>query len=348
MATQTGILLINVGTPDRADPSAVAKYLAEFLMDPWVIGLPYPLRWLLIHGIILRTRPAKSAAAYQKIWTAQGSPLLLHLRSLVQGVQKQVSTQTHAHVRGGMRYGNPSIESAINEFRDLKISRLVIVPLYPQYSLAATRSASEHCRGLAKKILPGVEIEELAPFYQDSGFIQAFAQTAREALQDFTYDRVIFSFHGLPASQVKRTDPTRAHCLVAESCCAQITDANRECYRAQCYASAGAIAKSLGLAPERWHVGFQSRLGHTRRTPWIQPFTDELYRTLPAQGVKRVAVICPSFVADCLETLEEVTLRGREEFIRHGGEELRLVPSLNGSPSWIQALTALVRPHLES
>lgn len=337
-----GLLLINLGTPDAATTEKVRIYLKEFLMDPFVIDIPYPLRWLLVHGAILPKRPALSAAAYRKIWTQRGSPLLEHLEDLVAQVRK-LANPSEWSVVGAMRYGNPSIRSALEELSASGIEEAVVLPLYPQYSLAATESSIVCIRKLARLVAPGLKISFVPAFYDDRHFIEAFAEVARESLRGFEHEHLLFSFHGLPERQVRKTDrsaPGGAHCLQSENCCERMTDANRDCYRAQCYATARALAQALALRPDQYAVCFQSRLG---RTPWIKPYTDQMYSSLASRGVKRLAVMCPAFVADCLETLEEVQIRGRDDFRRLGGEELRLVPSLNSSPSWARTVLSLAQ-----
>jgi len=331
-----GLLLINLGTPDQPEPKQVKAYLKEFLMDPYVVDIPYLLRWLLVNAVILQTRPKKSSEAYKKVWTTRGSPLLHHHLDLSSKVKKLLEKETH--VIPAMRYGNPSIEKALHEFAHEGITELTIFPLYPQYSLAATETSLQHALKLSQKILPGAKIKMIRDFFDSPDFLNAFAETAREDLAKFNADYVLFSFHGLPERHVKKTDLSQAHCLMKEGCCDQITEVNRNCYRAQSFHTAHELAKRLGLPKEKYAVSFQSRLG---RTPWIKPYTDELYESLPKKGYKKIAVLCPAFVADCLETLEEIAIRGREDFVKFGGEDLKLIPSLNSSDQWAAAVVAL-------
>jgi ferrochelatase len=337
-----GLLLLNLGTPDAPTPEKVRDYLREFLMDPFVIDIPFVFRWLLVHGAILPKRPALSAEAYRKVWTERGSPLLEYLHGLVEQV-RAIAPAARWEVKGGMRYGNPSLRSVLSEFKKDGIREVVVFPLYPQYSLAATESSVAATRPIAEEL--GLTVRFVPAFYDAPGFIQAFAAVARESLQGYEFDHLLFSFHGLPERQVKKTDrsPAGSHCLQSADCCARITEANRDCYRAQSYATARALAKELGLTPDRYTVCFQSRLG---RTPWIKPYTDQLYVDLAGKGVRRVAVMCPAFVADCLETLEEIQIRGREEFKKLGGQDLKLVPSLNASPLWARAVLELAEARI--
>lgn len=332
-----GYLLLNLGTPDAPTTAAVRRYLREFLHDPRVVDLPALGRWLLVEGLILPTRPRKSAEAYEKIWTPAGSPLLLESQALLARVRARLGPGVAVEL--GMRYGNPSIPAALERLRAAGVTHLVAAPLYPQYSSAATGSSLEAvfaALALGELVLP---VSTLPAFHDDPGFLDAFAAIGRPALAAARADHVLFSFHGLPERQVRRADPSGAICLASPTCCAALGESNRDCYRAQCYATARGIAARLGLVEGGWTVTFQSRLG---RTPWIRPFTDQVVSELAGQGKKRLAVFCPAFVADCLETLEEVGLRARAQFRSLGGEDLLLVPSLNASEPWVEALCALL------
>lgn len=333
-----GAILLNLGTPDAPQASEVRQYLREFLMDPYVIDIPLPVRWLLVNGVILPTRPSKSAEAYQKIWTDRGSPLLFHLLDLVPKVQQQLGSEWR--VLPAMRYGKPGIESVLSQFQKEGITDITVFPLYPQYSLAATETSVQQCQKIANRLSPEFRLKFVGAFYNDPGFIRAFAEKTRTHLTGYDYDHVLFSFHGLPERHVKKTDLRGDHCLSQENCCAEMNDANRNCYRAQCFQTAHAIARQLGLEKSRYTVCFQSRLG---RNPWIKPYTDHFYESLPARGAKKIAVVCPAFVADCLETLEEIEMRGKEEFVQNGGEDLKLVPSLNSDDVWAQVVANLLK-----
>ncbi len=333
-----GVLLLNLGTPEAPTSPAVRRYLREFLSDPRVIDIHPVARTLLLELVILPTRPRKSAAAYAKVWTAEGSPLLVHSRALEARV-RQALGPGHL-VELAMRYGRPSIPEALARLRAGGASRLLVAPLYPQYSSAATGSSLEAVFAeLARQaVVPPVSV--LPPFFDDPGFISAFAAVGAPVLARQRPDHVLFSFHGLPERHVKAADHSGQHCLRSAGCCDSIVEANRDCYRAQCFATARALAARLELAAGSWSVCFQSRLG---RTPWIKPYTDLRLDELAREGKKRLCVFCPAFVADCLETLEEIGLRAREQFVAAGGEELTLVPSLNATDAWVEALTTLLR-----
>jgi ferrochelatase len=337
-AGPTGVLLIQLGTPASPAVRDVRRYLREFLSDPRVLDVPALARRLLLELAILPRRPRKSAAAYRSIWTPEGSPLLVHSRALAQAVARALGPGFAVEL--GMRYGEPSLRGALARLRAAGAERVVVAPLYPQYAASSGGSALARAFELASESWDVPALSALAPFHADPGFLDASAAVAREPLAGFGADHVLFSFHGLPERQVRRSDPTGAHCLARPDCCEVASPAHRRCYRAQCAATARALAARLGLAPNAWSYSFQSRLG---RTPWIRPYTDERLPELAAAGVKRLAVVCPSFVADCLETVEEIGLRGREQWRGLGGDALLLVPSLNDHPAWVAALASLLR-----
>jgi len=337
-----GVLVSNLGTPDAPRAPEVRRYLREFLSDPYVIDIPTVARMLLVHGIILRFRPKKSAEAYEKIWTDRGSPLLFHSVDLVSAVQRELGADYKVVL--GMRYGSPSIESAFGQLAsDPDVGEILFLPLYPQYSYAATLSSEMEFARVVKKsgwLKSGGRIRSLDAFYKRPEFIQAFQTVIQTTVQGWNPDHYLFSYHGVPERQIKRLDPTQRHCLSSGACCDNPGETLPLCYRAQSFSTTRELAKKLGLKPESYSISFQSRLG---RTPWIRPYTDEVLDELAAKGVKRLAVVCPAFVADCLETLEEIAMRAREQFIASGGEDLILVPSLNSSPLWSSAISEWVQ-----
>lgn len=336
----TGLMLINLGTPDAPETGPVRRYLRQFLSDPRVVDINPVGRFLLLNLVILPTRPKKSAEAYQKIWTDRGSPLLFHSQDLVARVAERLGDDWHVEL--AMRYGSPSIPSAFEKFRAAGIDRIVVLPLFPQYASASTGSAVEEAFRHASTIHAVPHLTVIEPFYDDDGFIAAFSAIGRETMDSFNPDHVLFSFHGLPEKHVKASDDSGAHCLASDDCCDRIVKANRNCYRAQCFATARRLVADLDIAQDDHTICFQSRLG---RTPWIKPYTDVLLDELGAAGKKRLAVFCPAFVADCLETLEEIGIRAKEQFLAAGGEDLILVPSLNSSALWADAVVSLVEKH---
>lgn len=331
-----GFLLINLGTPDAPTVPAVRRYLREFLSDPRVLDVNPVVRTILLYGIILPLRPRKSARAYKSIWTDRGSPLLVHGQDLARKVAAALGDEWQVEL--AMRYQNPAIASVLKRFRQNGIDRIVVFPLFPQYSSAAWGSAVEKLFYEAGKLWNVPTVQTVPPYYDHPAFIGACAEVTQRALDGFRPDKIVLSYHGLPERQIiKRDDSDVGHCL-SDSCCDVIEAANRNCYRAQCFATSRALAQRLGLPIEIWETTFQSRMG---RIPWIRPYTDERIRALARSGAQRVAVVCPAFTADCLETLEEIGIRAREDFIADGGEELRLVPSLNSEDAWVRAIVQI-------
>jgi ferrochelatase len=335
---RAGLLLINLGTPDSPNPRDVRPYLREFLSDPRVIDIAAWKRWLILNLFILPFRPKASGEAYEKIWTDRGSPLLFHTRDLAAKVQDRFGASVLVDL--AMRYGRPSIPEALDRFREAGVDRIVVFPLYPQYSSAATGSSVEKAFLHAGERWNTPFLQVVPPFYDQPAFLDACAAVARPVIGRLHPERVLFSFHGIPERQCRKGDDTGAHCLAREDCCARIVQANRNCYRAQCFASARAIAERLGIPEDRSVVSFQSRLG---REPWIRPYTDEVVVSLAREGVKRAAILSPAFVADCLETIEELGMRAAERFVENGGEVLELVPSLNATDAWADAVVRLAR-----
>lgn len=346
-----GLLLTNLGTPDAPDPASVRRYLGEFLWDKHVLDINPVGRWLLLHGIILRTRPKKSAHAYQTIWTEAGSPLMTHSKALTSAVAAALGPEWKVAL--GMRYGSPSLEAGLDALlgdASVRVTDVTVLPLYPQYATSSTLSTLERVRELVQArrskgaLAADVKVHEVQDFFADRGFVEAQAELAREALAGFGADKVMMSFHGLPERHLTRLDPkcgtSEAHCLVKADCCAAVDARNALCYRAQAHETARQLAASLQIPSDRYEVAFQSRLG---RIPWIRPYTDERMAELPKQGVKRLAVLCPSFTADCLETLEEIHIRAKDDFLAAGGEAFLAIPCVNSHPRWVQAVADLAR-----
>jgi ferrochelatase len=332
------VLLVQLGTPSAPEPGPVRRYLREFLSDPRVLDIPALPRRLLLELAILPRRPRQSAQAYRKIWTPEGSPLLVHSRALEHALGEALGPGFRVVL--GMRYGEPGLAGALASLRAAGCERVTVLPLYPQYAASSTASSFARVAELAAAAWDVPLLELAPPFFDDPGFLDAWCDVAREPLAGFRPDHVLFSYHGLPERQIKKSDPTGGHCLSQPACCDAPGAALPRCYRAQCVATTRALAGRLGLATGTWSYAFQSRLG---RTPWIRPYTDERLPEIAAGGAKRLAVLCPSFVADCLETLEEIGLRGREQWRAAGGDALLLVPSLNAHPRWVAALAGLAQ-----
>ncbi len=329
-----GLLLVNLGTPDGPTAAEVRRYLAEFLGDPYVLDMNPVGRWLLLHAVILPFRPARSAELYRRIWTEEGSPLLVHGRALADAARGRLGADFPVAL--AMRYGRPSLAEGLAELKAKGVGEVVVLPLYPQYATSTSQSTVDRVRQVATRDWPEVKLAFVPPFFADEGFLDAFVQVSRPVLEAARADHVLFSFHGLPKRQVTRLDETGRHCLKSADCCDALGEANLCCYRAQAFATARALAAGLALPPGGWSVAFQSRLGKG----WLEPFTDVQVAAL-AGKVRRLAVVCPAFVADCLETLEEIGLRARDSFRAAGGEELTLVPSLNAHPAWVETVARL-------
>jgi len=341
----TGVLLINLGTPDAPTPDAVARYLREFLMDPFVIDLPAPLRWFFVNVIIVPRRKYQSAAAYQKVQLPEGSPLLVHTLALARETARFLNKSEENYVvEFGMRYGNPSIKSALEKLKASAVSRIIVLPLYPQYAESSFETAVIETKRTAAELGYEDRLTFLPPFYDDPGFIKAWAERLRHSINPETTDHVVFSFHSVPVRHLTRFHHDTGYHPSAK-CCTEITPANQNCYRAQCFATARAIANYLELDPDDYTISFQSRLG---RAEWIGPNTVDVFPDLVRRGLKRIAVACPSFVCDCLETLEEIGIRGRERLHTAGGEHLELVPCLNDDSQWAEALANLIRQQADA
>ncbi|MHC5350542.1 ferrochelatase [Metapseudomonas furukawaii] len=332
--TDHALLLVNLGSPASTRVEDVRTYLNQFLMDPYVIDLPWPLRRLLV-SLILIKRPAASAHAYASIWWPEGSPLVVLSRQLESAVRP---LWPHGPVALAMRYGAPAIEDTLVELARQGVKRVTLAPLYPQFADSTTTTAEQEVRrALAARDLK-LQVQVLDPFYGQPEYLDALAASARPYLEQ-GFDHLLMSYHGLPERHLHKTDPSGSHCLKGADCCQKAEGAVLErCYRAQCYRTSEGFAARAGLRPEQWSVSFQSRLG---RAKWIEPYTESRLDELAAQGVKKLLVMCPAFVADCIETLEEIGDRGREQFIAAGGDELVLVPCLNTHPQWVSALASL-------
>jgi len=338
--SKPGVLLINLGSPDSTSVSDVRKYLAEFLMDPRVLDTPWPVRWCIVHLAILPKRPAQSAEAYEKIWTREGSPLVVTSRNVWRALEERAGDDFLVEL--AMRYQNPSIESAIEALRTAGAQDVLVVPLFPHFAMSSFETAVVRARELAARLAPGMRLKIAEPFYNDPDYIDALAASAADFLKT-GFDHLLFSFHGLPERHLRKADPTGCHCLCAPDCCETPSPAHRTCYRAQAFATVRAFVEKAGVPADKFSISFQSRLG---RDPWLKPYTDFEFIRLANSGVKKLLVMCPAFVSDCLETLEEIAIRGRESFIEAGGESLTLIPCLNEHPRWLEALEEIVRRNL--
>ncbi|MDC7995074.1 ferrochelatase [Altibacter sp. HG106] len=326
-----GVLLVNLGSPDSTDPKDVKKYLDEFLMDPRVIDVPRWARILLVRGIILNTRPKKSAEAYQKIWWEEGSPLIVISERLKAKVQQQLNIP----VALAMRYGSMTLKKGMQELVDQGVTELLTIPLYPQFAMATTETIDVKVAELQAEHFPELSISSLPAFYHRKEYIEVLSRSIAEGLKGFEYDHLLFSYHGVPERHIRKSDITNGHCKINGSCCVTPSKAHRFCYRHQCLETTRLVAETLGLKENTYSTSFQSRLGFD---PWLQPYTDRTIERLGKAGIKNMAIVTPAFVSDCLETLEEIAMEGEEIFHEVGGDDFRTIPCLNDRDDFAQLL----------
>lgn len=337
-----GVLLINLGTPDSPSVKDVRKYLREFLMDEYVIDLPYLSRWFLVNLIIAPLRGPKSAEIYQQLWTDKGSPLLYYGYKVQELLQKKIGDETPVYL--GMRYQNPSINSVLKQIKKDGITDLKVIPLYPQYASSSTKTCIEKVKTELKKINYSPNIDFVENFVQNEKFIEAFAENGNKYWKTGEYQKVVFSYHGIPERHILK-DSDSGYCQLSETCCAKYHSKNRLCYRVQCYETSRLLAEKMNLKKMDYEIVFQSRLASRAKDPWLKPYADLVIADLPKKGIKNVLCFSPSFIADCLETTIEVGVEFKEIFEENGGEKWQLVESLNESPTWIDALEQLASPN---
>lgn len=330
-----GVLLVNLGSPDSPTKKDVKTYLDQFLMDERVIDVPYLLRLFLVKGIILNTRPKKSAAAYQKIWWPEGSPLIVLSRRL----QNKLQNLVNVPVELAMRYGNPSIEAGLNSLHQQGVTEVLILPLYPQFAMATTETILVLAEEIRQKKFPSMSFTTVPAFYNKPDYIENLAASIKNALANFNADYVLFSYHGVPERHIKKSDVTKSHCQINGTCCNTPSKAHEFCYRHQCYETTKQTVKLLGLSDDKYSTSFQSRLG---RDPWLQPYTDATIDGLAQKGIKKLAVVTPAFVSDCLETLEEIGMEAAHSFKENGGDEFLSIPCLNDNDDWVKTLSTWV------
>ena len=340
--SKRGILLVNLGSPASTDVADVRSYLGEFLMDERVLDVAYPVRWALVNLVILPTRPRESAEAYSEVWTPEGSPLIVTSEH-VQGLLRE-RVGDEAPIALGMRYAEPSIEAGVKELVRQGVDEILLIPLYPHYAMSSYETVVVKAQEVIDAMPGRIALRIQPPFYAEPDYIDALIDVARPYLDEQPWDHLLFSYHGIPERHVKVRDPSGAYCLKQPDCCDRDNPAHGFCYRAQVFRTSREFAARAGIPKEKYSVSFQSRLG---RDPWLRPYTDQTLTALPARGIKNLLVICPAFVSDCLETLEEINMRGREDFMEAGGESFEMIPCLNEHPSWIGVLERFVREFLE-
>jgi protoporphyrin/coproporphyrin ferrochelatase len=326
-----GVLLVNLGSPDSPTAKDVKPYLDEFLMDERVIDVNPVLRNIIVRGIILNTRPKKSAEAYSKIWWEEGSPLIV----ISERFMEKVKQHTELPIALGMRYGSMTIINALQELKDQGVDEVFLVPLYPHYAMSSYETVVVKVLEVQKQDFPEMEITTLPAFYSNPDYVKILSESIAEGLKNFDYDHILFSYHGIPERHIKKSDPTNFHCQLNGACCKTNSVAHHTCYRHQCYDTTELVKKQLGLPEDKVSTSFQSRLGSD---PWLQPFTDKEFERLGQAGVKKLAVITPAFVSDCLETLEEIAMEGKHQFQEAGGGDYIHIPCLNDRDEWAQLM----------
>lgn len=327
---------MNLGSPDSTRVKDVRRYLNEFLMDERVIDIPYLGRLFLVKGIIVPFRAPKSAHAYQTIWTKEGSPLTVLSKQLQEALQQQVTEP----VALAMRYGAPAPWTAYDELlaKVPDLEEVVLVPLYPHYAMSSYETAVEYAKAVHSKKKYKFRLTIIPPYYNDIAYLDALAESMRPYVQQ-PFDHLLFSYHGVPERHILKGDVTGNHCLKVANCCEVNSEAHKYCYRHQCLVTTKKVAEILNIPAQKYSHSFQSRLG---RDPWLQPYTAQQLAELPGEGIKNLLVACPAFVSDCLETLEEIAIQGKETFMQAGGESFTMVPCLNVHPMWVKAIAGWV------
>lgn len=332
-----GIILMNLGSPDSTKVKDLRRYLNEFLMDGRVVDYPFLFRLMLVRGIIVPFRASKSAEAYKKIWTNEGSPLIV----LTKELQKALQQKTTEPIGVAMRYGNPSMADAYDALlkKNPELEDVILVPMYPHYAMSSYETAVEYAKEIHRKKKYSFRISFIKPFYDEPDYINALAESIKPFLQQ-DYDHILFSYHGVPERHILKGDITGQHCLKVENCCAVDSPAHKQCYRHQCLKTTDLVAQKLNLPSGKFSSSFQSRLG---RAEWLKPYTAMRLEQMPKEGIKKLLVVCPAFVSDCLETLEEIAETGKESFLHAGGGSFTMIPCLNVHPLWVQTIVKYIQ-----
>jgi ferrochelatase len=330
-----GVLLINLGSPKELSKKSVRQYLRVFLSDDNVVDLPKFLQQFILRLFILPFRPKNTLEAYEKIWTKKGSPLIISTESIA----NKLTEKTGWNVEYAMRYEEPSIEKALHKFKKNEINKIYVISLYPHNAMATTVTTELETRNVAMNVSNDFELIFTKPFFDNEEYINAMVNSIRPYVENKSYDKIIFSYHGIPKRQAKKTDETGEHCFSTSNCCEIENDGSKDCYRSHTRIASDLTAKKLGLEDDQWEIAYQSRIG----PGWLTPFTDKRLAKLPEEGIDNIAILCPSFISDCLETLEEIDIRGRETFLKAGGKNMTYIPCLNDSEDTINLLENLVR-----
>jgi ferrochelatase len=327
-----GVLMVNLGSPDSPEPKDVKPYLEEFLMDERVIDVPKWLRTFLVKGIILNTRPKKSAKAYKKIWWEEGSPLIV----LSERLQKKVQQQSSIPIALAMRYGKPSIATGLAELHEKGVDEVLLMPLYPQHAMATTETIIVLAEEIRAEHYPKMQFTHLPAFYNHPDYVRVLSSSIQEFLQQKEWEHILFSYHGIPERHIRKTDVTKSHCTIDGQCCQVPSKAHQYCYRHQCYETTRQVAEYLELKQGSYSTSFQSRLAGDK---WLQPYTDKTVENFAKTGTKKMAIVTPAFVSDCLETLEEIGMEAAEDFEENGGQKLHVVPCINDRDDWVKVLS---------
>ena len=330
-----GVLLVNLGSPDSPTAKDVKPYLDEFLMDERVIDLPKLLRNILVRGIILQTRPKKSAKAYTKIWWNEGSPLVV----ISQRFATKLAQHTEMPVALGMRYGSMKIKNALQELKNKGVDEVLLVPLYPHYAMSSYETVVVKAMEDQQEYFPEMKLTTMPAFYKNPDYIKTLSESIAEGLKGFDYDHILFSYHGIPERHIRKSDPTKFHCKIDGSCCTINSVAHHTCYRHQVYETTELVKAYLGLSEEQVSTSFQSRLAGD---PWLKPYTDYEFERLAKEGKKNLAVVTAAFVSDCLETLEEIAMEGKEQFEEAGGDHYKHIACLNDGDAWVATMAKWV------
>lgn len=335
-SNKRGIVLMNLGSPDSTEVKDVRRYLMEFLMDGRVIDYPFLLRKLLVGGIIVPFRAARSAEAYKTVWTDEGSPLIVITRQLQALVQKELKEP----VEIAMRYGNPSVAASYDALMKKvpELEEVIAIPMYPHYAMSSYETAVEYAKEIYKKGKYPFRLTFIKPYYNNDDYLNALSESIRPYLTG-DYDHILFSYHGIPRRHILKADVTGEHCLKVDNCCEAASPAHAHCYRHQCLTTTKLLANTLNIPEEKYSFSFQSRLG---KEEWLRPYTDHRLNQFPSEGVKKLLIVCPAFVSDCLETLQEIALEGKHTFMQASGESFTLIPCLNVQPLWVGAITKWV------
>lgn len=327
--------MVNLGSPDSTDPEDVKKYLGEFLMDERVIDFPLWARTLLVKGIILNTRPKKSAEAYSKIWWEKGSPLIV----LSEMLQEKVSEKVDVPIVLAMRYGSPSMIQGLQKLNDMGVDEVLIFPLYPQFAMATTETILVLAEEIRAAHFPHMRFSDIPAFYNKPEYIEVLSRSIEEKIKDLDFEKLVFSYHGVPERHIRKSDVTKSHCKIDGTCCKTASAAHQFCYRHQCYETTRQVAEKLNLKEGTYFTSFQSRLGFD---PWLQPYTDRTIERFGKEGIKKMAIVTPAFVSDCLETLEEIAMEGEEIFHEMGGKEFTTIPCLNDRDDWAHVVATWI------